>query len=375
MVRPQLSCALHLYSLVTAIFARLTVHSLPLRCKLAQQIHQRHTWFLRTRPNLVHRIRTQGASPDVNDRAEATQALLSLNNQQMIMYIDWILGILLGLTLIRCREAVSRWCLQIAQYFYQHTLTDHIEWLMGYPAGLKLNGNLTRFLGQLHIWLLTLWRLPLSNTIWSDDDQVSISLAPLMTTLGIFSALMGLSVGLAGIDDLVRLLLLPVTVCSRIASRLYFWEVSVMLSLWRLFRGRRWNPLRERLDYAAYDLDQLLLGTVLFCTLLFLFPTIAVYYMLFVVIEFGSGLPLLGLTLLRTIIDHLPAYELRQRQRIVTGLRCVLSGDGQEMLLLDHDHPSVGQIIEPLTRAMAHHLKRHFSPSRLAHLLRGRPYC
>lgn len=361
--------------MIIRVVARLTALPFLCRGKLAQQTRQHHTWFLHTRPSLVHTIRARGARPDVNDRAVTTQALLSLNNRQTALYIDWILGILLGMTLILFREMTSRWFLQTAQYFYQHTLRGHIDWLMGYPAGLKLNGNLTRFLGQLHLWLLNLWRLPLLNnsSLWPVDEQTSLSPSPLMVTLGIISALMGLSIGLAAADDLVQLLLLPVTVCSRIASRLYFWEVSVMLSLWRLFRGRRWNPLRERLDYAAYDLDQLLLGTVLFCTLLFLFPTIAVYYVLFVVIEIGFGLPLLGLTLLRTIIDYLPVYELFQRQRIVTGLRCVLGEDGKEVLL-DHDHPSLGQIIGPLTQAMAHHLKRHLSLGQLAYLLRGKPY-
>lgn len=35
------------------------------------------------------------------------------------------------------------------------------------------------------------------------------------------------------------------------------------------------------MDDAQYSLDQLLLGTLMFSTLVFLFPTVAVYYLLF----------------------------------------------------------------------------------------------
>ena len=66
-----------------------------------------------------------------------------------------------------------------------------------------------------------------------------------------------------------------------IASRLYRWQLTVLISLFHLFRGKRWNVLRCRLDSATYALDQLLLGTVLFCIMGFCFPTIAAYYALF----------------------------------------------------------------------------------------------
>lgn len=55
--------------------------------------------------------------------------------------------------------------------------------------------------------------------------------------------------------------------------------------------GKKRNMLRHRIDSCDYDLDQLLLGTILFTLLTFLFPTIIVYYLTFaaVSIELGSG--------------------------------------------------------------------------------------
>ena len=36
-------------------------------------------------------------------------------------------------------------------------LDSWISWLMGQPAGLKLNRPLARFLGELYLWLLEVW--------------------------------------------------------------------------------------------------------------------------------------------------------------------------------------------------------------------------
>lgn len=57
-------------------------------------------------------------------------------------------------------------------------------------------------------------------------------------------------------------------------------------SLWRLFRGKKWNVLRQRVDSAVYDADQLFVGTLLFTVLLFLLPTIGLYYVVFTLVRF-----------------------------------------------------------------------------------------
>ena len=43
----------------------------------------------------------------------------------------------------------------------------------------------------------------------------------------------------------------------------------------------KYNPLRDRIDSCDFDLDQLLLGTLLFSLLFFLMPTTMIYYLLF----------------------------------------------------------------------------------------------
>lgn len=49
------------------------------------------------------------------------------------------------------------------------------------------------------------------------------------------------------------------------SCRLYCLKICGLSSLWRLFRGKKWNVLRQRVDSCSYDLDQVLgrmLGTV-----------------------------------------------------------------------------------------------------------------
>lgn len=95
--------------------------------------------------------------------------------------------------------------------------------------------------------------------------------------------------------------------------RLYCLKIYGLSSLWRLFRGKKWNVLRQRVDSCSYDLDQvqhtrtqthivmipemqtftvnvfvvlqLFIGTLLFTILLFLLPTTALYYLVFTLVR------------------------------------------------------------------------------------------
>lgn len=73
-----------------------------------------------------------------------------------------------------------------------------------------------------------------------------------------------------------------------IDCRLYNLQLRALSSLWRLFRGKKWNVLRRRVDSAVYDVDQLFLSTLLFTILLFLLPTTALFYAVFVMVSIGN---------------------------------------------------------------------------------------
>lgn len=52
--------------------------------------------------------------------------------------------------------------------------------------------------------------------------------------------------------------------------------------------GKKWNPLRNRVDSLDYDASRLLLGTLAFTILLFLLPTTAMFYLVFLMLRVGQ---------------------------------------------------------------------------------------
>ena len=100
----------------------------------------------------------------------------------------------------------------------------------------------------------------------------------------------GPAMTLALLHDLLALALLPWQSAFVIARRIFSWHTGGLLSLLRVFRGKKWDTLRNRVDDAEYDSEQLLLSTLLLTILVFLYPTVCVYYLLFrVVSHFSHG--------------------------------------------------------------------------------------
>lgn len=64
-------------------------------------------------------------------------------------------------------------------------------------------------------------------------------------------------------------------------TKIYRFYCFTMVSLFRLFRGKKWNVLRQRTDSTEYTMDQLLVGMLFFSMLFCTFPTVLAYYLLF----------------------------------------------------------------------------------------------
>uniref|UniRef100_H3D147 Phosphatidylinositol glycan anchor biosynthesis, class Q n=1 Tax=Tetraodon nigroviridis TaxID=99883 RepID=H3D147_TETNG len=155
-------------------------------------------------------------------------------------------------------------------------LVELLQWLMGAPAGLKMNRALDQVLGRL---------LPVSS---STSGCYIHLMSPFIETIlwyGGLSACLGLTFALSLLSDMVALLTFHIYCFYVYGARLYCLKISGLSSLWRLFRGKKWNVLRQRVDSCSYDLDQLFIGTLLFTILLFLLPTTALYYLVFTLLR------------------------------------------------------------------------------------------
>ncbi|KAK4992479.1 pig-Q [Elasticomyces elasticus] len=214
-------------------------------------------------------------------------------NSLWLVANDVIIGIAIGSYIIENADFVARQVDIMVDSWSIQGLQRMISWLMGWPAGLKLNNELAAFLGDLFLWVIEYWAgasLPISLT-----------------------------------SDLITLLTLHIYSFYIASARIYNWQLSILASLFHLFRGKKRNVLRNRIDSCDYDLDQLLLGTILFTLLVFLLPTVAVFYIGFAGARMGilavKGVGDVSLA----VLNHFPLFALMLRikdsRRLPGGIR------------------------------------------------------
>jgi phosphatidylinositol glycan class Q protein len=150
-------------------------------------------------------------------------------------------------------------------------------WFLETPAGLKLNHELGSFLSELFLWLIRLWTL-CTQTVEPYTPQI----IHIIGLSGVFGVTMIISLS----SDFLAFMTLHVYCFYMVAARIFNWQLVILNSLFNLFRGKKRNILRDRIDSCDYDLDQLLLGTSLFTLLVYLFPTVLIYYLTFALVSF-----------------------------------------------------------------------------------------
>lgn len=199
------------------------------------------------------------------------------------------------------------WIDSISTHFFLWTekvaneLDILLNWLMGAPAGLKLNKPLTEFLGHFFMYHIYLWKgyLHLLKPVFSTILWCS-------SCVGV----LGLSAQICLLQDIISTTTLHIYCYYVYAARLYRLQVYVLSALWRLFRGKKWNVLRHRVDSASFDVDQLFVGTLLFTIFLFLLPTTALYYTVFTLLRMVVLLFQGFLSTVVYIINHVPMYSI-----------------------------------------------------------------
>ena len=72
------------------------------------------------------------------------------------------------------------------------------------------------------------------------------------------------------LSDTLSLLTAHLYVCYYVSATVFRHQLGLAGSLWNLFRGKRYNVLCNRTDSWDYDMDHLLLGTILYMLLVFI---------------------------------------------------------------------------------------------------------
>ncbi|ODQ56522.1 Gpi1-domain-containing protein [Saitoella complicata NRRL Y-17804] len=229
---------------------------------------------------------------------------------------DAIIGAVIASYLTENADEVASLIERVSRVYTIESLHRMILWLMDWPAGLKLNNELAAFLGDLFIYLINFWAVCMG--------ELRPYLPFIVRFVG-YSGFVGASMAISLSSDLLTLLTLHISSFYIASARIYNWQLTILVSLFHLFRGKKHNVLRERIDSCDYDLDQLLLGTILFTLLSFLFPTVLVFYATFAVCHMGIVmLKALSETLL-ACLNHFPLFPLMLRikdpKRLPGGIR------------------------------------------------------
>lgn len=224
---------------------------------------------------------------------------LKTGNYALAIVIDIALGIfVLQLLQYYIKDQPSQLLLNNAEKVVE-TLKDLINWLMGVPAGLKLNHALNNSMGKFFLYHIQLW--------WTFLTFLKPLLDLAFKILLLFGRL-GVTFQISIIADLLALVSFHTYCIYVYAARLFNIQLRGITALFRLFLGKKKNPLRERVDSCQYQTDQLFVGTLSFTILLFLMPTTWIYYTVFTLLRLVS-IGFSGfLTRLKFYLQIMPVY-------------------------------------------------------------------
>ncbi|RLN05225.1 hypothetical protein C2845_PM13G25600 [Panicum miliaceum] len=187
--------------------------------------------------------------------------------------VDLLMGFVLGAVFLLNTETICIWTIALVHHMTDAILRSGCVWLMGVPAGFKLNTELAELLGTISLNAVQIY-----STLWF---FVGAYLRRIIEGIAFSGIILGLTAPVSFFIDIIQLATLHVTMLHWLISSVYSRQIQTVASLWRLFRGRKWNPLRQRLDSYDYTVEQHVVGSLLFTPVLLLIPTTSVFYVFF----------------------------------------------------------------------------------------------
>ncbi|KAK8560796.1 hypothetical protein V6N13_026231 [Hibiscus sabdariffa] len=265
----------------------------------AQSIFERHDSFKQSSANIPIISRSQTSVECAEKVALHKHSLWSS------LVVDILLGDLIGLTLLFHTESVCSWVSSFASDLTNELLRSGSVWLMGVPAGFKLNIELAEVLGMISLNTIQIW-----STLWIFVGSLFIYF---IKGLAILAILFGVTIPAALVIDMIVIVTLHVSTLHWLISILYSQQLHALAALWRIFRGRKWNPLRQRLDSFDYTVKQHVVGSLLFTPLLLLLPTTSVFYIFFSIMNTAISLSCMFIEVIISVIHATPHIKIALR--------------------------------------------------------------
>jgi len=256
-----------------------------------------------------------------------------------------------------------------AGWMHGRPMRQWLRWLADEPAGLKLNAELSHVIGGLAVEAVSAWE--------SAVGAVAVRAGPAILA-GALVSCFGVTFALAAVSDVLSVASLHLWSLQATLAAVHGAVSGVLLSLWLLFRAKKRNPLRNRVDsldtHRPESAGRLLVGTMLFACALLLAPTTATFH-LFLSAAWALCLACsAALWALRTALSDLPVAEAVARVLLPGTLPArlgvtILSGAGTPALpgsppcvtAAVSSHPaSVSHLLHPYLQGLRR-LWRHYS--------------
>jgi phosphatidylinositol N-acetylglucosaminyltransferase subunit Q len=141
--------------------------------------------------------------------------------------------------------------------------------MLGQPAGFKPNTQLSQFIGNYALMLITA-----SKTVSQALEPVSLIAFKVVPFFGTF----GLSTFLAALHDLLFCQSYYQFFLYTVFARVYRQGLAMAFTLFKLFRGQKRNVIRGKEDEAVYNISELYFGVLMISLIIFLLPTVAMFY-------------------------------------------------------------------------------------------------
>ncbi|CAX43038.1 phosphatidylinositol N-acetylglucosaminyltransferase subunit, putative [Candida dubliniensis CD36] len=281
--------------------------------------------------------------PIFNDNLNINNSnYINLYNSIWLIFNDILIGVTLYHVIMDNFESIIKFIrLTIMEKYLFMELMKLITWISTEnPAGFKLNTDLGKFLGDLYIWTIGFCQTIVMKLDRNSSDSFNYILL-IDKILKVLCYYGGCSFLLSFLIDGINLITLHIYGFYYCSAKIYRRQLEIIKSLFQLFRGKKYNVLRNRIDNlnnyeldsntncandnSNFEIDQLLLGTLLFMMMIFLLPTVFAFYLVFFIMHLLILMSFNLLENLQIIICFIPLFvillKLKNSKRLQGGIK------------------------------------------------------
>lgn len=274
--------------------------------------------------------------------------------------VDYLLGILFAFGIDTFSKELVILMEKSFFYIYHDAIHTQVKWLMSFPAGFKLNQNLTTVMGNFTLAALKFW-CDLTSQHFSDLNHNMIFLIKFV------SITCGMSVSIALIWDILNIYSFLLFFIYTIMAKLYNLNLKAIKTFFYIFRGLKSN-IFSNIDHNSHYSEQLLIGTILFTIFVLILPTITAFYINFLFIWSCVYIALVLLFFTISTINTFPFYLISTHtvapNTFSSGIfikKFLHNSKNQFIIIFSHKNLSINSICKPFSDSLNHLFRVHLN--------------